>query len=57
MMKHFVAYTERRENVKTHIVDKAFDTIEGATEYAHRLDNRKFKVEILNENHEVIKEF
>ena len=56
MMKHFVAYTERRENVKTHIIDKAFETIEGATEYAHRLDTNKFKVEILNENHEVIKE-
>ena len=56
-MKYFVAYTERRENVKTHIVAKTFDTIEGATEYAHRLDNRKFKVEVLTENHEIVKEF
>lgn len=55
-MKYFVAYTERRENVKTHIVDKTFDTMESATEYAYRLDNRKFKVEILNENHEIIGE-
>ena len=56
-MKFYISYTERRENVKTHIVDKAFDTIEGVTEYAYRLDNTKFKVEILNENHEIVKEF
>ena len=56
-MKFYISYTERRENVKTHIVEKPFDTIEGATEYAHRLDNRKFKVEVLTENHEIVKEF
>jgi dihydroneopterin aldolase len=56
-MKFYISYTERRENVKTHIVEKPFDTIESAIEYAYRLDNRKFKIEILNENHEIVKEF
>lgn len=61
-MKYLVAYTERRANAKRHIVVKRFgethyfNSIDEATSYAHKFDLKKFKVEILTENHELVKE-
>lgn len=56
-MKYFVTYKERRENALTHFVNKVWSELEKAIEYAYRFDWNKFQVQVLTENHEIVKEF
>ena len=61
-MRYLVAYTERRKNAVRRVVTKGyssrqyFNSVEEATARAYRLDTKKFKVEILTSDYELVKE-